>query len=145
MLNTRCVRWVDIVLYSKLHLHKELQSPQHGHQWYPQLHTNQHYRKVTQISIMIFQFGCWYMGERNWHDRVYGNPLLILEASWTHVCKSQRFLPLHMCDSCYEKWTLCIFQNSVYKLFRVMRLSCFIEEKFTPTKPLTWWTTFLKW
>jgi hypothetical protein len=34
------------------------------------------------------------MGKRNWHDRAYVNPLLILEASQVSICKSQKSLPL---------------------------------------------------
>lgn len=34
------------------------------------------------------------MGEKNWLDLAYVNPLLILEASWASICKSPRFLPL---------------------------------------------------
>jgi hypothetical protein len=93
MLNTRRVRWVDFVLHAKLHFCKELQGPQHCHQWYWQFHTNQYCKKATHITSANFQSRCGHVGEKIWHNHAYVNPLLILEVSRASICKSQKSHP----------------------------------------------------
>jgi hypothetical protein len=94
MLNIGHAKLRDIVLHARLHLCKELQGPQHCHQWYPHPHMDQCYKKAIHIASVIFQSRCWHVGERNWHGHAYVNPLLILKASQAFVCKSQKSLPL---------------------------------------------------
>ncbi len=72
------------------HLLKELPRPQHFHWQYSQPHIDQRYEKATKFAHVIFQVGCWHMGEQNWHDHAYVNPFLILKASFVLFYKSQR-------------------------------------------------------
>lgn len=54
ILNTRCARSGDIVLYVKLHFHKEFLGPQHLHWWYPQPHCDECCKRATQFAYVIF-------------------------------------------------------------------------------------------
>jgi hypothetical protein len=60
--------------------------------------------KVVQFAHIILLFGCWHMGEKNWHDRAYVNPFLILEANLASMARTKDFFPFHVCNSNYEIW-----------------------------------------
>jgi hypothetical protein len=58
------------------------------------------------------------------------------------LVRTKDLFPFHVRDSNCERWTQCILQNCICKLFWVTRLGCPPQEKFT--RPITWLATFLE-